>query len=503
MGNKLIVPFVFSHKVDKRIFAWIFCKYADFCLRNDMPMITEEEYCRDEALIDSYNSWDPQKDVCTVLAPDREILKKQLKSVVITEDERKTYLKDLDIDNSSKSRIWVSVEEHKGFEELIDKKIREVEARYGKINVIVTWIRYPALAECARKYGIKVLTQEVSSVRGGYTYKEVLGYFNFGEKYTSKTIQEGYLAVENQLDQEVVLSRKEILALILKKEHLEILNRLEDAIYEFGVDADAERDAFFGKYSDISQREIIEGVRRLIDPSNVLARYHPHTKPENPELEFDIDDSVSSLEWILKCRRIVSGISNVGFEAALAGRTAYILCEKAPFYSAGVHSLRNMEESITPIKMLNYMLFGYFAPWDLMFDVDYILWRAADPDPIEVYRRNLSYVLKKEQLDYNEMSEISQEQRIKDILSKIHGLSDNEIERFVKKSRNKPYLEILEIQESCQKKLNETNIELESRKSELAYYKNEVKTMRDSTSWRMTKPLRNGGDILRKVKKMH
>ena len=160
-------------------------------------------------------------------------------------------------------------------------------------------------AECARKYGIKVLTQEVSSVRGGYTYKEVLGYFNFGEKYTSKTIQEDYLAVENQLDQEVVLSRKEILALILKKEHLEILNRLEDAIYEFGVDADAERDAFFGKYSDISQREIIEGVRRLIDPSNVLARYHPHTKPENPELEFDIDDSVSSLEWILKCRRIV------------------------------------------------------------------------------------------------------------------------------------------------------------------------------------------------------
>ena len=112
-------------------------------------------------------------------------------------------------------------------------------------------------------------------------------------------------------------------------------------------------------------------------------------------------------------------------------------------------------------------------------------------------------MLKKEQLDYNEMSEISQEQRIKDILSKIHGLSDNEIERFVKKSRNKPYLEILEIQESCQKKLNETNIELESRKSELAYYKNEVKTMRDSTSWRMTKPLRNGGDILRKVKKMH
>ena len=136
-------------------------------------------------------------------------------------------------------------EDDKSFEQLINDKIDKVESDYGSIAVIMTWIRYPSLEKCAKKRGIIILTQELSSIRGNDYYREVYGYFNFATKYTCEKVAGEFEKIEKLLDKEVVLSRKEILALVLQTEHLDVLNRLEESIFEFGVDADAERDMIF------------------------------------------------------------------------------------------------------------------------------------------------------------------------------------------------------------------------------------------------------------------
>lgn len=489
MKADLVVPFLMCNTINRENYAWIFCKYADFCIKNSMPIIVEEEYCLDKELVKKYNEgFNPQEFYYTAPSPSEHVINTELKKVLITKNEREEYLKGMDIDNSNESRGKLCIEENEAFESLINVKIDEIEELYGKISVILTWIRYPALVQCAEKRGIKVLTQELSIVRGNGYYKEVLGYFNFVERYTSKYVCEQYEAFKNVLKSEIVLNRKEILALVLQTEHLDVLNRLDESIYEIGVDADPDRDIFF-LMADVSKEDMFEGIKKLVDEGNILARYHPATRPDVSELGFDVDASENSLEWILKCRRIVTAISNVGFEAMLLGRTAYILSENVPYYIGNVHCLSNIEDGAASNEVLNYFLFGYFVPWDLMFDCEYINWRLSSPDIVEIYRYHLSYLLNKIGLDYKSVVKMTPIERYKRILSCVHHLSEERLYHYIKRSKSLPYTQMKQCYEEKIKTLEKQ-------------YMTEIQLMQNSKSWKLTKPLRNAGVKIRKAKKI-
>lgn len=498
MKEKLIVPFLFSNKVDKKVLVWQFCKYVDFCLKNDMPIIAEEEYCLDKQLIDSFEKgWNPQQWYNTAPSPTISTLQGKLKKTLISKEEKESYLKGLDIENSEESRKNLSLYDNSGFEKLIDKKLDETEKKYGEIYVIVVWFRYPALVRCAQRRNIKVLAQELSIVRGNGYYKEVLGSFIFDEKYTSEVVTREFGQISDSLLKELIFSRKEILALVLQKEHLDVLNRLYEPIYEFGVDADPDRDDFFEKYSTMSQEQICKKLECLSSTGNILARYHPNSKQKG-KLNYDIDSSENSLEWILKCRRIVSGISNVGFEAMLLGRTAYVLCENIPYYLGNVHSLDRIEESTADVSVLNYLLFGYYTPWDLMFDCKYIEWRLSSPDALEIYRYHIAYLLNRIGLSYEEACDMTSLERYKYILKHKHDLSEEEIDVYVKRNKELSYSEMEEKYRNELK--NMETIQRENR-TQIEQISLELKKMRSSSSWKMTEPLRKIGVRLRKIRK--
>lgn len=498
LKEKLIVPFLFSNKVDKKGLGWVFCKYVDFCLKNDMPIITEEEYCLDKELIASFEEGcNPQHFYYTAPSPAISVLQDKLKKILISKEEKDIYLKGMDIDSSVENRKNLGLYDSIEFEKLIEKKIDETEQKYGKISVIMVWFRYPALVKCAERRNIKVLAQELSIVRGNGYYKEVLGSFNFSEKYTSKVVTEEFKQISNRLSEELVFSRKEILAFVLQTEHLDVLNRLYEPIYEFGIDADPERDDFFEKYSSMSQKQICKKIETLTSKSNILARYHP-CSVQKEELSYDIDTSENSLEWILKCSRIVSSISNVGFEAMLLGRTAYVLCENIPYYLGNVHFLNSVEEKTADINVLNYLLFAYYTPWDLMFDCNYIEWRLSSPDVLEIYKYNIAYLLNKIDLSYKSACDMTLLERYKYILKNKHDLSEEEMNVYVKKNRDLSYTEMQEKYRKDIKKLK--NIQMNNM-SQIERISAELREMRNSTSWRLTEPLRRVGFELRKIKK--
>lgn len=498
MKEKLIVPFLFSNKVDKKVLVWQFCKYVDFCLKNDMPIITEEEYCLDKQLIESFEKgWNPQEWYNTAPSPIISTLREKLKKILISKEEKESYLKGLDIEYSEESRKNLSLYDNSEFEKLIDKKLDETEKKYGKIYVIVVWFRYPALVRCAQRRNIKVLAQELSIIRGNGYYKEVLGSFIFDEKYTSEVVTKEFGQISDRLPRELIFSRKEILALVLQKEHLDVLNRLYEPIYEFGLDADPDRDDFFEKYSTMSQEQICKKLECLSSTSNILARYHPNSKQKG-KLNYDIDSSENSLEWILKCRRIVSGISNVGFEAMLLGRTAYVLCENIPYYLGNVHFLDRIEEKAADTSVLNYLLFAYYTPWDLMFDCEYIKWRLSSPDALEIYRYNLNYLLSKIDLSYEAACNMTPLERYRYILKHKHNLSEEELNVYVKKCKAFTYTEL---QEKYRKEIKNLKAIQMKNLDQIERISIELREMRNSTSWKMTEPLRRLGTRLRKIKK--
>lgn len=494
MEKKLIVPFVFCINENLENYIWIFCKYADFCLKTDMPIIVEEEYYNDKELIQSYyTGWNPEDRYYTANSPKEEDIRKQLKAVLITKEDKAHLVEATEL---SKDRRHFCCEEDRNFEQLIDKKISEVKLAYGDIAAILTWIHYPALVNSAKKYGIRVIAQELSSIRGMDYYQAVYGYFNFESKYSSKSVKAELVELIDSLDQELILSRKEILTLVLQTQHLDILNRMDESMYEFGVDVDAERDFFFEKYADISWKKVLVDLDLMTDSSNVLARFHPSSLKKNIKEQFDIDESPNSMEWILKCRRIVSGISNVGFEAMLLGRTAYVLSPNIPFFYGNIHSLSCFEECVAEVKVLNYLCFAYFAPWELMFDYNYIIWRLSGPKPIEIYRTNLSFLLGEIDLNYQDALKMSRKERFAYILKHKHNLNEEQIKLYTHRQKNKTYSTL---EEDYSKYKTEIKKKLEGISMCMRERDKEIEQMQNSTSWKLTKPLRSMGNFIRKI----
>ena len=91
--KRLIVPFLFCNKPELKNYAWIFCKYAEFCMNNDMPIITEAAYCEDKGLTLGYwEGLNPSHWYCTAKSPSEEELHHTLKSILITAEEKKDIL---------------------------------------------------------------------------------------------------------------------------------------------------------------------------------------------------------------------------------------------------------------------------------------------------------------------------------------------------------------------------------------------------------------------------
>ena len=182
----------------------------------------------------------------------------------------------------------------------------------------------------------------------------------------------------------------------------------------------------------------------------------------------------------------------------LLGRTAYVLSPNIPYYCGNIHSLKNIEEKSSDIKLLNYMVFAYFAPWELMFDCDYIRWRLKNPKIIDVYRKNLSFVLNKIEIDYSTMLQMNTKERFGMILKMKHNLSDSMIAIYMTKQKEFSYSEMCQIFEMEMENSREKIKDMERIMNNLDQ---ELDLIRNSTSWKVTKPLRNIGQIIRNYRR--
>ena len=141
--------------------------------------------------------------------------------------------------------------------------------------------------------------------------------------------------------------------------------------------------------------QVLNELKENFQTNQVLTRVHPMQKEIRKELDaFPQDHSSSSLEWILKCRRVISIGSNVAFEAMLLGKTSYVLGENFPYHYGSVTELKQYEERVADLRYINYIIFGYYVPYSLMFDRDYIYWRLTNPSVTEIYQYHLDYVMK-------------------------------------------------------------------------------------------------------------
>jgi len=135
--------------------------------------------------------------------------------------------------------------------------------------------------------------------------------------------------------------------------------------------------------------------------SNFEVRSHPDEPGRVKCVEgVKFDKSKSAVDFILKCKRVCGKNSKALMEAALWGRTPFVH-DHCSSYLMAVHDVATKEEFEVEDEYLNWFTFSYLVPYELLWNADYLRWRLTEPTELEIYDRNLTFLLKQDKLPEN------------------------------------------------------------------------------------------------------
>lgn len=469
MKKKLIVPIVFDlldYHIERPTLSWVFEMYTNYCTNNEMPLIAQENYFNQE-----------KKE-------ELNEKKKAFKKYSITNEET------LSITNSKKATFEEQVHfmshTNKKYEKFINEKLDLIEKDYNqKVDAIFTWYWNPTLGKIGKDRDIEIITQEISPIREfNGNYRTRLSYFVFGNKFDNENTEELYKELKN--DKEIsslkIFSREELLAIFLNTEDLKLIKELQKpSKYDLGLSPPFENDCFFEIYKNEAMEKTFKKIDNLFDPKDVTMRYRVASTRDIGNSKWDRDDSEKAIYWILQCKRIITYVSNVAFDAMLFGKTVYLLSDNMPFSFKSITQLKYKDESVVDTEYLNFMIFGYFVPWDLMLNQEYIEWRLTNPSAIDIYRRHQGYILKK--LGIENTEEIT----LEEILRTSHHLEEKEardILEYSEFSSLEALKEEIIITKEEKVELQNQNTELQKQKEELIPDALEFRAFKQTKIWR-------------------
>lgn len=477
----MYVPIIFGYEIYNEIpvFLGFFYKFVTQCLKYNWPIIAQENYFVDPVEIEKKYNYKIEN--CFFYHGSNKLTFKDINSLdkyVIPKDVSNEIIKQCgNIDNA-----WIEIMIKKF--DILEKNIYDmlniIKEKYKMpIKAVLLWRHNETIYQLCKKMNIKVIEMEFSTFRYPF-YNERISYFQFENKYSTKEFNNRYnkfLNLHKKKSNIPILSRKEILSLFLAKENIEYINRLDDPIiYDIGLAFGLDKDYESKAMKELSNKELYSGFKGLYDENKTLLKFHPssiHKSIKNS----NIDNSKFSADFILKCRRVASVLSNIGLESMLFGKTSYVL-GNMPFRNVCIYDFEYSDE-ITNLLSLNYIVFGFLTPYDLMLDENYLNWRLTFPDEIEIYMKHLNYYLKKRKIPLKVLK-LKGIERLKKMLE-IMGYKN------VLNLKNTNYFKIIsELNckvQNLNKKVNELNYQLDIKNKE-------IYNLLNSKSWKLTKPIR-------------
>lgn len=143
-------------------------------------------------------------------------------------------------------------------------------------------------------------------------------------------------------------------------------------------------------------------------------RYRQH-RMQLEQLQIDYSEVRSDpASLILSCKRLTAVSSQIVLKAMLWNRTAIMKKNTLPF---SFMCEKNYDsENKVDIKLLNFFLFFYLIPSELMFNQEYWMWRNSLPDEKEIYAKHLNFYLQKLNIESKILSSLDYDTRFKLLL---------------------------------------------------------------------------------------
>lgn len=194
-----------------------------------------------------------------------------------------------------------------------------------------------------------------------------------------------------------MLTKFELLALFCSRDNLYSLVHtylLANENYEYGIAASPEYVANSPIWSgEWTNKRIAETVKA--EAKNVLFRSHPSFDPWSLDTDVTMDQSASSIEFILQCKKIVVGPSKLSLEALLCDKCVIGVAGEL-FWSRAITNLSMNKCVDTSLDFLNFVIFYLLVPCELFSNNEYQNMRAnSNMNAIEVCNYNAKYIFEK------------------------------------------------------------------------------------------------------------
>ena len=388
----MYLPIVFGFEVYNEIpiFIGFFYKFVEQALKYNWTIISQEKYFEDPIIIEKKYNYSIEKclEIHEVSSMNKEILNKVKKYIIPEEIGNEIINMSGSIDNA-----WINLmnKEYEALKQYLKATIKTILNK-NEIKAILVWRHNESISAVAKELNISVIEMEFSTIRKNY-YNENISYFQFSNKFSNKEFTKRLNNYKKGKKFKYILTRKEILALFLKKDYLNYIVKLEQPeIYDYGVALGLKKDFEAKSMNCMENIDTINFSLNMSNKKNILFRPHPSSESQLPK-DINIDSSENSIEFILKCRRIISCLSNISFEAMLYGKTSYVL-GTMPY---DVVAIKNSveEESVVSLDILNYILFGFYAPYSIMLEKEYLDFRMENPSEFEIYKKHFEYYIEK------------------------------------------------------------------------------------------------------------
>ena len=282
----------------------------------------------------------------------------------------------------------------------------------GVLYSLETW--EPVRRVCVNNM-IPLIPYSFSSIRKPHGYQQTLYHANINTYlHTSKEAECRYNHYVAASIFEPIFSHRELIAILGKERTLSLIPLMNaEPKYEMGICTECfSITPQFFIHDKTTDDDIRFECEKLYKKSQITVRNHA--------LQVDymhLDRSTTHNDpaaWILSCRRLTAARSQIGLKILLWGRTAVIkpdtlgfsfMCEKD--YSS---------TSKVDLRALNFYLFCYLIPNDLMFSGEYWQWRMTNPTETEIYHRHLDFYIEKLNLPKSILTEQDEPTRFESLL---------------------------------------------------------------------------------------
>lgn len=390
-----------------------------------------------------------------------------------------------------------------------------------KIEGIITICNCPSLEAVAESLSIPVIHIEVGPLRMP-TYLST-GYLDFTGVNGHTEAEKRYFDVEGLC--QVDISVGELHRYFLRNPYVNSQAADADVGIVLQVEDDSNLIAYGNGFDNLT---LLSYARMQFPQSHFLVRAHPGSQFQIKTGEYDIDHSAMSLDFVHRCRHILTINSSVGLEGLLTSTPTTVLGDSSYKY------VTQTSDEQEKTNRLAFYLFSYLVPFELLFDIEYLRFRLSQPDEKAILERHIEYystekegLLKMQGMTLGELvstlvklenkknDEIQQEieaaehQLIADIGEKQNMISSmHEQLMLLQKQMHDQAEENIALQESLIKQQeqlqhlhNAEDRALKQQVEALGQQLNEnsiaMSNMRKSLSWRLTVPVRMLGRAVR------